>query len=789
VTEVSRDVPAEDRCAFAADVYATERGWRVLPVHWIVQFGDRTQCSHQWMAGDPPWMPKEDGAGKHPIIHDWQTFATTDRSQIATWWGAEYPGANVGVATGRGSGIWVLDVDEGRRRDGTFKEGLDSLVRLTTQFGELPDTYAVRTGGGGIQYYFEIPDGLEIRTVPKGLGGDYRDIDIKGEGGFVVAPPSASGKGPYTVERDVPVVMPPDWLIHFLMESGTAVVAGTRNPSMPDGPAPAGVIPSDAPGWVAGSIGEKVEAVRTAPDGEGNNTINRMAYMIGQYVPHGWITFDDAHRRLMEAVGAWAQPHPQADYTIRRALQQGASDPYVPQTAPELPAEGGEVHRGQLRIAMRLAARYAGSLLYAHGIGWHVWDGTRWARDQDGAVMRAVRDALREAIMEIADMDERTGRALYDDVRKCESSSSMEGIMKIASSLEAFAVAGNRLDADPYLFNTASGTLDLRTGDMRRHNPQDLITKVTPFAIGGDGREFRAFLERILPENETRRYVQKLFGYAMYGKVTEHIMPIFTGEGANGKGTLRDAVKAAFGDYAVEVEPELLISQKHQRHGSFKMRLRGARLVFMSETERDRRFDEATMKKLTGGDPIEANYMRQNPIEFQPSHTLVMVTNHLPRLSDDPACWRRLRAIPFDVNIPLKDQDGHLPERLIADGGSVLAWILEGFRMYRAEGLALPDVVDGRTRQYRLDSDVIARFLDEVTVSGGQGQIKASDLYQSWSMWCTQGREYAGTATSFGESVKNKGIKTRRTSRGVFYVGMAYRPPGDDEDEKQPDQS
>lgn len=775
MTEVSSNVPAEDRMAYEAVAYA-ERGWRVLPVHWIVEHGEHTQCSHQWMAGDPPWMPKEEAAGKHPIIHDWQTFATTDPNQIAVWWGAEYPNANIGVATGRESGIWVLDVDEGRRRDGTFKEGLDSLIRLTTQFGDLPETYAVRTGGGGIQYYFQIPPGLEIRTVPKGLGDDYRDIDVRGEGGQVVVPPSRSGKGPYSVEHDLPVAFPPDWLIRCLMESGTAVVAGTRNPAMPDGPAPAGVVPSEAPNWVAGSVEDKLRAVRDAPDGEGNNTINRMAYMIGQYVPHGWITFDDAHRRLMEAVETWAFPHPQADYTIRRALQQGAADPYVPQTAPDMPENTGEVHRGQLRMAMRLAARYAGSLLYAHGIGWHVWDGTRWDRDRDGASMRAVRDTLREALFEIADMDARAGGALHQDVRKCESSSSMEGILRIASSLEAFAVSGSRLDSDPYLFNTASGTLDLRTGEMRQHNPQDLITKVTPFAIGGDGREFRAFLERILPEHETRRYVQKLFGYAMYGKVTEHIMPIFTGEGANGKGTLRDAVKAAFGDYAVEVEPELLISQKHQRHGSFKMRLRGARLVFMSETERDRRFDEATMKKLTGGDPIEANYMRQNPIEFDPSHTLVMVTNHLPRLSDDPACWRRLRAIPFDVNIPLEEQDGHLPERLVADGGSVLAWILEGFGMYRAEGLALPRPVSDRTSQYRLDSDVLARFLDEITEAVPGQMIKANDLYQSWSMWCTQNREYAGTATSFGESVKNKGITKVRRSNGNFYTGIRYAP-------------
>lgn len=130
------------------------------------------------------------------------------------------------------------------------------------------------------------------------------------------------------------------------------------------------------------------------------------------------------------------------------------------------------------------------------------------------------------------------------------------------------------MDADPYLFNTPAGTVNLCTGTLHANDRADLLTKV---AGGPVAAEWSAFLARVLPDPEVRAFVQRLFGYAMLGEVREHVMPIFTGTGANGKGTLRDAVMAAFGDYAIEVDPAILMESQHERHGAFKMRLRGSR--------------------------------------------------------------------------------------------------------------------------------------------------------------------------------------------------------------------
>src|SRR5690606_21939918 len=159
------------------------------------------------------------------------------------------------------------------------------------------------------------------------------------------------------------------------------------------------------------------------------------------------------------------------------------------------------------------------------------------------------------------------------DVKKAESASGIEGMLKLAGAMKPISAPARALDADPYLFNTPTGTVDLHEGTIRENDRDDLITKVAGGGIGDEpSNEWTKFLERLLPDPDVRAFVQRLFGYAMLGKQTEHVMPIFTGTGANGKGTLRDALMAAFGDYAIEVDPALLMESKHERHGAFKMR-------------------------------------------------------------------------------------------------------------------------------------------------------------------------------------------------------------------------
>ncbi|WP_157251056.1 DNA primase family protein [Nonomuraea typhae] len=446
-----------------------------------------------------------------------------------------------------------------------------------------------------------------------------------------------------------------------------------------------------------------------------------------------------------------------------------------------------EQHRGQLRIAERFTSQHADALRYVHGLGWYRWDNTRWAEDKDGGAHRCAIKTVKDARNQAARLNKDAKKALLEDAGRCESASGLEGVLRIAANIKPLAIASDQLDANAFLFNTPFGTLDLRTGSSGPNDRNDLITKVAGGNLHSDeNAEWDSFLLKILPDEDVRAFVQRLVGYSMLGKVTEHVMPIWTGTGANGKGTLRDALMAAFGDYAIEVDPAILMESKHERHGAFKMRLRGARLVFCSETEKGRRFAEATMKRLVGGDPIEANLMHKNPITFDPSHTLIMLTNFLPIVSgDDPAVWRRILVVPFDVVIPEDERDSDLPDRLKAAAPAVLAWAYQGWRDYQDKGLDPPEAVRVRTQKYQATSDVMARFLSERTHSTNAGREKARELYAAWSSWCLASGEVPSSEVMFAESMAKRGFEKVRTSGGFIYRGLVLtvERQGDDEEE------
>jgi putative DNA primase/helicase len=444
-------------------------------------------------------------------------------------------------------------------------------------------------------------------------------------------------------------------------------------------------------------------------------------------------------------------------------------------------------------MAERFVKEHAERLRFVHGLGWYEWDGARWQADEQrvdiAAAVQTVKNALRELEF-IESKDERDD--LYKDARKSESAGGLDGMTRISTGLAPISTPSRALDADPYLFNTPTGTVNLHTGDIAECSRSDLITKVSGAGLDdeddpsesadGGAQEWTDFLARILPDEEVRSFVQRLFGYSMLGKVTEHVMPIFTGTGANGKGTLRDALMSAFGDYAIEVDPAILMESKHERHGAFKMRLRGARLTFCSETEKGKRFAEATMKRLVGGDPIEANLMHKNPITFDPSHTLIMLTNHLPAVSgDDPAVWRRILVVPFDVVIPEEERDGELPERLKKAAGAVLGWAYDGWLDYQEQGLNPPEVVRARTLEYQAASDVLGRFLDDRTITNPHANVRARELFSEWAAWCHASGEQAGSEVAFATSMTARGFDKKRTAGGQVYTGLLLLGRDDEE--------
>lgn len=433
-----------------------------------------------------------------------------------------------------------------------------------------------------------------------------------------------------------------------------------------------------------------------------------------------------------------------------------------------------QVHRGQARMAYRLAERYRGRLLYVSGLGWHVWDGKRWSVDDCGEAKRAVLAELRQALSEsLADKD------LRGDVRKCESASGVAGVLDLAAALHPFAAAVRDLDADPFILNVENGALDLRTLELRDHRPADHITKVCRGAYrpGAEVLLWQEFLSRVLPDEAVRGFVQRLAGVGLLGTVREHVLAILTGVGANGKSVFDKAIRHALGDYACTAEPDLFMHRENA-HPTGEMDLRGVRWVVVSETEKDRRLAESTMKRLTGGDTIRARRMRQDFVEFTPSHTALLITNHLPKVSgDDAAIWRRIRVVPFDVVIPDHEQDRELDARLQLESDGILSWAVAGWVDYQRVGLSPPDAVTAATSRYRDDSDSVARFIaDECAVGSPMLKATTTQLFDAWQRW----RAHEGVAEisrkAFGQSLDSHGYPVTDKARdGRWRVGIGVK--------------
>lgn len=436
---------------------------------------------------------------------------------------------------------------------------------------------------------------------------------------------------------------------------------------------------------------------------------------------------------------------------------------------------GKEWHSGQLRIAERFVTAYAQKLLFVHGLGWHYWAGTHWVEDKNGKARRRVVALLKLIRHEAADMGPgKTRDALLKDARLCESNGGITGVLELAKHMHPMTVSAESVNGNAYLFNALNGTMNLKTGILQAHNPRNMITKCAGAQLRPDAHSalWEQFLDQVLPDEAVRRYLQRVFGVAMLGEVLEHNLPILTGTGGNGKGVACQAVLEAFGDYGITVDPQLIMKTKHERHATFMADLHGARLVVTSETNEGAVMEASTVKRLTGGDKIRANRMRENSFEFAPSHSLVYMTNHKPKVSaDDKAMWRRLSIVPFDVTV--QEVDVHLPDKLRAQLPAVLAWAYQGWLDYQVEGLNPPGTVLERTETYRGESDPVALFVADECVVTPNARTQSKKLYDSWSAWAMTNGHEPITQVAFTAKIVGYGHEKKRGTGGaVVFVGI-----------------
>jgi putative DNA primase/helicase len=439
------------------------------------------------------------------------------------------------------------------------------------------------------------------------------------------------------------------------------------------------------------------------------------------------------------------------------------------------------IPRTQLDWGLRFAA-WKSWLRHVHGIGWHVWDDKRWRRDNDGEAGRAYANMIKDAYAElgqISDDDER--KKAFRDLLAAEKKSYADGALWFAGNCPEMALAAEYLDSNRMLLNCANGTLNLETMELGNHHPENNITKVCRGAYrpGLSETRWSKFAAEILPDEQVRAFVQRLMGVALYGAVTEHVLAVLWGNGRNGKSTFIEAVMHALGDYALQADAKLLLSGASDRHSTERADLQGKRLAICMETARGRQVDAAMAKQLTGGDTVTARRMRRDNISFEPSHTVMLVTNHKPVVpGDDDALWKRIRLIPFTQRFLGQQADKGLLAALKADPDAVITWMAEGWQDYQRDGLAEPAAVLTATDSYREESDLARLFLAErchiATTEPALSQPgeKSSVIYHAWAAWCKHGGEEPGSNKEFTEMLIEHGLKKEKTRDGVRWLGV-----------------
>lgn len=374
-----------------------------------------------------------------------------------------------------------------------------------------------------------------------------------------------------------------------------------------------------------------------------------------------------------------------------------------------------------------------------------------------------------------------TAKQYRQFAKRCQDSLNIRGTLTEARPMLEFDTA--ILDKDWYKLNTPNGTVDLRTGELHPHNSADYCTKITTKSLVADNKEkvlFDDFLDVITcGDKELEEYLQCVAGMVSLGKVfCEHLL-IAYGCGRNGKSTFFNLLSHVLGSYSGSLSSEVLTANCRKNKSPEYAELRGKRLVIAAELEDDMKLDTAIVKKLCSTDPIQAEKKYKTPFHYVPSHTLVLYTNHLPRVTAlDDGTWRRLVVIPFNARIQDKQDKKNYAEYLYENaGGYVMQWIVEGACKFIADDfkLKLPKVVEEEIARYRSDNDWITNFISECCEIVQGYQQPRGALYKGYQEYCKDNGDEARSITIFKNAMIEKGFKDGRTNSMRYFEGIRLR--------------
>lgn len=650
---------------------------------------------------------------KVPAIEGGCKAATTEKSKIERWWN-QNPRYNIGIATGnKSNGLVVIDLDVDKNKG---IDGYEVLRDWQNKHGELPETWQSITGRGGYHYFYKDT------ITHSNKVGLYEGVDIRGEGGYIVAPPSVHPNGnTYEWEqepKEYEIAQVDDIVNDFFKGEKQRIDSEHKtNFKVPE------LIPE---GKRVDTIVRLIASLRTK--GLDDDAIKAAVRVENEKRCNPPLKEKELEKAVFPALKRdWQVNSPY--YNNFNAMNEN-DNKYVNEVLKKL---------NELNAVERFPMNDRGSAdLFATVFmdvsrynptkkDWMYYDGTRWVADQEG--MRAKRNAKT-----LADVLVRYSATVFlpDDKRQSYikytagmmNYRSRNVMVTDAKDLNFFE--NMELDKDDFLLNCKNCVLDL-SGDQPKaleHSADLLLSKLcnANYNPAATCTLWEKTVNEIMQgDAEKIKYLQKMSGRLLTGDTSEEEFYIFFGATTrNGKSTITELLLYLLGDYATTISPESLAikANKDSRTASPDIaKLAGTRFVVASEPPRRMLFDSSLVKTLTGRDTVSARFLHENEFQFKPKFKLILNSNYLPVISDKTVfSSNRVKVVPFERHFTEKEQNKHLKEQLQQEIDGILNWCIKGLQLYRKEGLEPPVAVQNATHEYSEDSDKVGKFISECLV-------------------------------------------------------------------------
>lgn len=490
---------------------------------------------------------------------------------------------------------------------------------------------------------------------------------------------------------------------------------------------------------------------------------------------------------LLECAGTEGLDSVSMSETRRRRKGKGdGTNMKIVDGAAAVSGEAVVYRQSDLGNAERFRDTYRDKAMHVEGIGWHIFDATRWKHESRRVELMA-HDVVHGLYDEAENLPDGQRRDLVRFALKSEASERLAAMLRQAQPM--LSVKAENLDRDPMMLNLPNGVLDLRTGELRKHRPSDLCTKMALAPVDGrrcfdqydPGATCPQWLEFLswafLGRADLLAFVQRMCGYLLTGDVREQAWFLLFGKGGNGKSVFSEVVEGILCDYAVRLTPDALFKGGQD---AALAKLAGARMALSTEPEPGRPFRHGVLKMLTGESRFTAKRLYFDPFTFQMTAKIVISTNRLPPVRDSSdGFWRRLRAIPFDAAVEKDKRDLSLRNKLLAERAGILAWMARGAVEWHQHGLGMVPEVDAAVEAYRTGEDAVRGFLDDrCTLDPGKWESSAK-LWQDFRAWCDGNGEEPGRRQDFSLQVGNTpNVTVERQKNGRGFRGIALRGDG-----------